>query len=161
MAQAQTYPLGDILWSFNVVTLDVDNSNRCIETAVCYLAYDFDFCELTARHLEMDLIDWQIEERGKQWRVPSRTHGAALVVAKTKMCGKPAASHNRLYRLGENFNKAMRLFAMRIAAHGRLIQRDLPASSLYQSLELCANDRNQSLGNVPAALVYSSRIDSS
>src|SRR5215470_11894018 len=85
----------------------------------------------------------------------------SFVVAKAEMSGKPATLHNWPHGLRENLDKATRILAMRIATHRRLIQRDLLASGLYQAFELCANYRNQSLCNVPAALVDPSRINSS
>ena len=59
-------------------------------------ADDFDFREFAARHFQMNFVDRQIEECGKQRRVAPQADGAPFVIAEAEMGGKTALPNARV-----------------------------------------------------------------
>ena len=90
----------------------------------------------------MNLVDLQIEKRRIHRRVSARRDGAAFVVAEAKVRGEPAAPANPRDRSVEDVCQSRRIFAMRVTAHGRLVDTDLGAARLDQRFQLAAHDRD-------------------
>src|SRR5581483_6131104 len=97
------------------------------------------------------------EESGEHWSVSPRAHGARLVIAEAEMGGEEALAADGLDRAIEDVDETARTFAVRIAAHGRLVDRDLAATRRHQRLEFGADGRQQGLGDGEAIRILTIR----
>ena len=100
----------------------------------------------------MDFVHQQIVERGKHGRVAARTDRAALEVSETKMGREPATTVDRVHRAIENIDEPLRVFAVRIATHGRFIDANLLAACSDQCHEFIADNGEQCFGE-PVTIV--------
>src|SRR5207302_9477216 len=96
--------------------------------------------KLAARHLEVKLLDVELEEGREHRRIPPRADGAALVVAEAEVGREPAPPGERTDGAVENVDQARRVLAVRVAAHPGLVDRDLQAAGLDEGLELGRDD---------------------
>ncbi len=101
----------------------------------------------------MDLVDLQIEKRRIHGSVSARRDGAAFIVAEAEVRGEPAAPANPRYRPVEDVDQSRRIFAMRVAAHGRLVDTDLGAACGDQRFQFTPHDRDQRFGEGVAVSV--------
>src|SRR5206468_10329958 len=116
-------------------------------------ADDFQLGKLAARHLDVNLVDRQLEERGKHRRVTARPNRARLVIAEAQARRKPALADNGLDGAVENVHEAFRILLVRVATHRGFIDGDLVAAGLDQPFELHAHDGEQRFGERPAVLI--------
>ena len=76
-----------------------------------------DLRELPARHLHMHLVTRELEEGREHRREPTRADGTRLVVAEAQVRADARAPGNRPYRPVEDVREAVRILAVRVAAH--------------------------------------------
>ena len=100
-AKRRTVPdaIGDVLGRLDVVALHVDHADGDV-LRLGDRADELDLGELAARHLEVDLVDVEAEERGEERLVPAWRDGAALVVPEAEMRGEARAADDRARRCG-------------------------------------------------------------
>src|SRR6266700_7414308 len=97
----------------------------------------------------MNLVDVKIEEDREHGRIAARRDRAAFVVPETQMRAEAAFPHGGLHCPIEYVQEAFWIFAIRVAAHRRLIDRDLLASSRDACFDFASNDRDERFGYRP------------
>ncbi len=143
---------GDVAERFDVVALHVDDADGDVFTP----GDGFDqlqFAELAAGHLDVDLVDIEVEEGGEHRGVLSWPDGAAFVVAEAEMGGETAAADGGGDGAIEDIDEADWILTEGVAAHGGLVHRDLRAAGVEQAGELGLHDGEERLGDGPAILV--------
>ena len=86
----------------------------------------------------MDFVHVHVEKRREHRRVTARTDGAAFVIAEAEVRGEMALAGDGLDGAIENIHEALRVFAMRVAAHRRFIDGDFAAAGFDQRFEFGA-----------------------
>src|SRR5690606_9028436 len=94
----------------------------------------------------MNFIDCEIEKVRKKGRILPFANGTAFEISETKMSGKPTFAHYRFDGSIEDTHKATGIFSVAVAAHGRLVHRNLLTSSRHQIHQFLTNNRDQRLG---------------
>ena len=125
--QAAADSLGNVLWRFDEVAFDVDDAH-CHVAAFGDGADDLQLGILAVGHLDVNLVDVHLKKGRKHGRVATETDRMALVVAKTEMRRQPASAHDGLDGAIEDVDKAERVFAVGVAAHGRFVDGDFVAA---------------------------------
>src|SRR5260370_774846 len=87
-----------------------------------------------------------LQDRGQRGR---------LVIDEAKMGTDPGTATDRFYRAIEDVDEAPVILAMSVAAHGRLIDTELAATSRGQVFEFLSHDGQEGLGEGPAVRVLS------
>src|SRR5213593_4446403 len=103
----------DFLDRFDIVTFHVDDTHGHVLNCRDF-ADDIEFRELTAGHLEVNLVELHAQEGGKHRPVAPGPHCSRLVIPKAKMGGEPAFSKDRLDGSIEDVRESRRVFAVRI-----------------------------------------------
>ena len=80
---------------------------------------------------------------GKHGLVAAQSDGATLVVAEAQVGRQAAFADDRRHGAVEDIDQAATVFAMRVAAHRRLIDRHFLATRLDQRHQLAAHQRQQ------------------
>ena len=143
---------GHILRRLDVVALHVDHADGDVLRR-CNRADELGLGGLAARHLEVDLVDVDAEEGGEERRVLPGRDGATLVVAEAEVGREPRPSGDRGDRAVEEVDEPLRIFSVRVAAHRGFVDRDLRAARIRKRRQLGLDDREQSLGSLPALAV--------
>ena len=93
----------------------------------------------------MDLINREVQEVRKHRGQPSVADRVAFEVAEAEVGREAAFPHRRLHRAIEDVHEAPGILPVGIAAHRRLIDRDLPATRRHQAFQFRADKRHEGL----------------
>ena len=105
----------------------------------------------------MDLVDCDAEERREKRCVAPRRDRAALVVAEAEVRREPRPADDRGHRAVEELDEPFRILAVGVAAHRRLVDRDLLAAGFGERDELLLDDRHECFGRLPAVALEPAR----
>ena len=147
--EAAAHSTGDVLDGLDVVALHVDDADGDVP-ALGNFTDDFQLGELTAGHLEVQLVHVELEKVGEHRGVLAQADRVALVVAKAKVRGQAAFAGDRLDGAVENIDEPLRVLPVCVAAHRRFVDGDLRAAGGDEILEFTRDDRDQFLGDGPA-----------
>ena len=113
-------------------------------------ADDIELGQLPAGHLDVDLVDGHGIERREHRRVATRPDSVAVEVSEAQVGRQPAAADDRRNGAVEDVDEALRILAIGVAAHRRLVDGELLAAGFGEGDELGLDDRQQRLGHRPA-----------
>src|SRR5215510_6977570 len=108
----------------------------------------------------MNLVDLDLQKRREHRLVGPLADSAGFVIAKACMCREAASADYGIDRSVEDVDEPMRVFAIRVTAHRRLVHCDLAASGLDQRDQFVADDRQKRLGYVEAVGIFPVRLQS-
>ena len=135
-------PLGNDLGRLDVVVLDIDDTNTNV-LGRADLADELELGELPTRHLNVNLVGRQREERRKHRGVATRGDRPALEIAEAEMRPEVAAVDDRPHGSIEDVDQAIDVLAIGITAHRRLIDGDHTAAGVDEPHQLVTHDRQQ------------------
>ena len=133
---------GNDLGRLDVVVLDIDDTNSNVLDRAD-LADELELGELPTRHLNVNLVGRQREERRKHGGVAARCDRPALEIAEAEMRPEVAAVDDRPHGSIEDVDQAIDVLAIGVTTHRRLIDRDHTAAGVDEPHQLVTHDRQQ------------------
>ena len=115
--------------------------------------------ELTAGHLQMELVDGEPEERREHRRIAPLRRRASLVVAEAQVGAEVAAADDGLDRAVEQIDEPGGVLPVRVAAHRGLVDGDDRAAGSHEANELRLDRADECLGHRPPIGVCARRDD--
>lgn len=150
--QTPADPIGHVINRLDVVALHIDNPDRHV-----FLPSDganhLQFGKFPAGHLDMNLIDMEIEKVGEHAGVRPPPYRSTFVVPETKMRRQPALTDDGSDSAIEDIDQSAAIGTVRITAHRRLVDRDLGAADSDQPFQFVADQRKKRFRNSEAVRV--------
>src|SRR5436190_7255556 len=91
----------------------------------------------------MNFVHVHVEESREHRGITPRPDRAAFVISEAKVCGEMALADDGFDSPIEDFHKAFRVFLVRVATHGWLIDGYFPAASRNEGFQFAPHQGQQ------------------